>query len=40
MMEHSTFSEQRMNAITPYLNFGGNTREAMTFYHSVLGGDS
>ena len=28
-----------MNAITPYLNFDGNTREAMTFYQKVLGGD-
>lgn len=25
--------------LTPYLNFQGNTREAMEFYHSVFGGD-
>lgn len=25
--------------LNPYLNFDGNTREAMEFYHSVLGGD-
>lgn len=25
--------------INPYLNFAGDCREAMTFYHSVLGGD-
>lgn len=25
--------------ITPYLNFAGNCREAMTFYQSVLGGE-
>ncbi|MFD8424894.1 hypothetical protein [Streptomyces sp. NPDC059466] len=24
--------------VTPYLNFGGNAREAMEFYHSVFGG--
>ena len=28
-----------MNAITPYLNFDGRTREAMTFYAEILGGD-
>lgn len=28
-----------MNAITPYLNFDGNTRDAMTFYAGVLGGE-
>ncbi len=28
-----------MNAITPYLNFDGTAREALTFYASVLGGD-
>jgi PhnB protein len=28
-----------MKAITPYLNFDGKTREAMTFYHKILGGD-
>ncbi len=28
-----------MKAMTPYLNFDGNCREAMTFYHSCLGGD-
>ena len=28
-----------MKAIQPYLNFDGNTREAMTFYHQCLGGD-
>lgn len=29
-----------MNLIVhPYLNFDGNTREAMTFYQSVFGGD-
>src|SRR5215217_5538423 len=27
-----------MKAFTPYLNFDGNTREAMTFYQSCLGG--
>lgn len=26
-------------ALTPYLNFDGNTREAMEFYHGVLGGE-
>ena len=25
--------------MTPYLNFAGITREAMTFYHDVLGGE-
>ena len=25
--------------LNPYLNFDGNTREAMTFYQSVFGGD-
>lgn len=25
--------------LSPYLNFNGNTAEAMKFYHSVLGGD-
>jgi PhnB protein len=25
--------------LTPYLNFQGNTREAMEFYHHVFGGD-
>lgn len=25
--------------LNPYLNFAGTTREAMTFYQSVLGGD-
>jgi PhnB protein len=25
--------------LVPYLNFSGNTREAMEFYHSVFGGD-
>ena len=25
--------------LNPYLNFNGNTREAMEFYHSVFGGD-
>lgn len=25
--------------ITPYLNFAGNCREAMTFYQSVIGGE-
>jgi PhnB protein len=25
-------------ALNPYLNFRGNTREAMEFYHSVFGG--
>lgn len=28
-----------MKAFQPYLNFDGNTREAMTFYHKALGGD-
>jgi len=28
-----------MKAINPYLNFDGNTREAMTFYAKTLGGD-
>lgn len=27
-----------MKSIDPYLNFDGRTREAMTFYHGVLGG--
>jgi PhnB protein len=26
-------------ALNPYLNFGGDTREAMAFYQQVLGGD-
>ena len=26
-------------AITPYLNFNGNTAEAMRFYRSILGGE-
>ena len=26
-------------SISPYLNFPGNTREAMTFYESIFGGD-
>jgi PhnB protein len=25
--------------LNPYLNFNGNTAEAMQFYHSILGGD-
>jgi PhnB protein len=25
--------------LNPYLNFGGNAREAMTFYQGALGGD-
>jgi PhnB protein len=28
-----------MKEITPYLNFNGNCREAMTFYQRCLGGD-
>ncbi|XZF15512.1 VOC family protein [Chitinophagaceae bacterium MMS25-I14] len=28
-----------MTGINPYLAFNGNCREAMTFYHSCLGGD-
>ena len=28
-----------MKAFQPYLNFDGNTREAMTFYQKSLGGD-
>lgn len=28
-----------MVQLIPYLNFPGNSREAMTFYHSVFGGD-
>lgn len=28
-----------MTHINPYLAFGGNCREAMTFYHACLGGD-
>jgi PhnB protein len=28
-----------MKAFQPYLNFDGQTREAMTFYHQCLGGD-
>jgi PhnB protein len=28
-----------MKAFQPYLNFDGNTREAMTFYHESLGGN-
>lgn len=27
-----------MSALNPYLNFSGNAREAMEFYHSVFGG--
>ncbi len=26
-------------ALSPYLNFSGNTREAMEFYHDVFGGN-
>ncbi len=26
-------------SLSPYLNFNGNTAEAMRFYHSVLGGN-
>jgi len=26
-------------SLSPYLNFNGNTAEAMRFYQSVLGGD-
>src|SRR5437762_312961 len=34
----SPFSRhRRMKAINPYLNFDGNTREAMTFYAKNLG---
>ena len=28
-----------MRAIVMYLNFDGNTRVAMTFYHRCLGGE-
>jgi PhnB protein len=28
-----------MKSFQPYLNFDGNTREAMTFYHQCLGGN-
>ena len=28
-----------MAALNPYLIFNGNCREAMQFYHSILGGD-
>jgi PhnB protein len=28
-----------MKAFQPYLNFDGNTREAMEFYHKCLGGN-
>ena len=28
-----------MKAYQPYLNFDGNTRDAMTFYHQSLGGN-
>ena len=28
-----------MKVLQPYLNFDGNTREAMEFYQSVLGGE-
>ncbi|KQQ62662.1 VOC family protein [Microbacterium sp. Leaf320] len=28
-----------MNQVTPYLSFRGNARDAMNFYHSVLGGE-
>lgn len=28
-----------MNALTTYLNFDGNTREALTFYEQCLGGE-
>ena len=28
-----------MNAVNPYLNFDGNTKEAFTFYQSVFGGE-
>jgi PhnB protein len=28
-----------MRAIITYLNFDGNTRNAMTFYHRCLGGE-
>jgi PhnB protein len=26
-------------AITPHLNFQGNARQALSFYHSVFGGE-
>jgi PhnB protein len=26
-------------SLSPYLNFNGNTAEAMKFYHSILGGE-
>lgn len=29
-----------MPAINPYLNFDGNTREAMEYYHSIFGGEA
>jgi len=28
-----------MTSINPYLNFNGNCREAMTFYHECMGGE-
>lgn len=28
-----------MITMNPYLNFAGNSREAMTFYHGIFGGD-
>jgi PhnB protein len=28
-----------IKAVSPYLNFPGNTEEAFSFYHSVLGGE-
>ena len=28
-----------MTILSPYINFRGNARQAMEFYHSVLGGD-
>lgn len=27
------------STLTPYLTFSGKTREAMQFYHSILGGE-
>lgn len=28
-----------MKEFTPYLNFDGNTKEVMTYYHGIIGGD-
>lgn len=38
MLETRPFSDMSLNVVT-HLNFRGQAREALTFYHSVFGGD-